>query len=172
MVLKNTAIAYWDVYTVLLLTHILYVCVSVATQTKLQTDHSTPPRQSVLAIEMTSQRRSSISSQVGTCHHHWIIWNLVSTHKTHFNMETNNNSMSIDHVCRPSSVDEFSEHRTDDGSISCVSASAASTTSAQCAGNSTSLLLHSLLSLLLISVRVFECLVPLERAWWSMYVYT
>uniref|UniRef100_A0A8C2DIY5 Circadian locomoter output cycles protein kaput n=1 Tax=Cyprinus carpio TaxID=7962 RepID=A0A8C2DIY5_CYPCA len=30
---------------------------------KLQTDHSTPPRQSVSAIEMTSQRRSSISSQ-------------------------------------------------------------------------------------------------------------
>uniref|UniRef100_A0A8C1ZGW3 Circadian locomoter output cycles protein kaput n=1 Tax=Cyprinus carpio TaxID=7962 RepID=A0A8C1ZGW3_CYPCA len=37
-----------------------------STQTKLQTDHSTPPRQSVSAIEMTSQRRSSISSQVGT----------------------------------------------------------------------------------------------------------
>uniref|UniRef100_A0A8C2L0P8 Circadian locomoter output cycles protein kaput n=1 Tax=Cyprinus carpio TaxID=7962 RepID=A0A8C2L0P8_CYPCA len=36
-----------------------------STQTKLQTDHSTPPRQSVSAIEMTSQRRSSISSQVG-----------------------------------------------------------------------------------------------------------
>uniref|UniRef100_A0A8C1DW81 Circadian locomoter output cycles protein kaput n=1 Tax=Cyprinus carpio carpio TaxID=630221 RepID=A0A8C1DW81_CYPCA len=34
-----------------------------STQTKLQTDHSTPPRQSVSAIEMTSQRRSSISSQ-------------------------------------------------------------------------------------------------------------
>ncbi|KPP60980.1 hypothetical protein Z043_120973 [Scleropages formosus] len=37
---------------------------SPATQTKLQTDRSTPPRQSV-AMEMTSQRRSSISSQVG-----------------------------------------------------------------------------------------------------------
>uniref|UniRef100_A0A8C9VME4 Circadian locomoter output cycles protein kaput n=1 Tax=Scleropages formosus TaxID=113540 RepID=A0A8C9VME4_SCLFO len=35
-----------------------------STQTKLQTDRSTPPRQSV-AMEMTSQRRSSISSQVG-----------------------------------------------------------------------------------------------------------
>uniref|UniRef100_A0A671N2X0 Circadian locomoter output cycles protein kaput n=1 Tax=Sinocyclocheilus anshuiensis TaxID=1608454 RepID=A0A671N2X0_9TELE len=34
-----------------------------STQTKLQTDHSTPPRQLVSAIEMTSQRRSSISSQ-------------------------------------------------------------------------------------------------------------
>uniref|UniRef100_A0A8C9WR04 Circadian locomoter output cycles protein kaput n=1 Tax=Scleropages formosus TaxID=113540 RepID=A0A8C9WR04_SCLFO len=34
-----------------------------STQTKLQTDRSTPPRQSV-AMEMTSQRRSSISSQV------------------------------------------------------------------------------------------------------------
>uniref|UniRef100_A0A7D8V8N9 Circadian locomoter output cycles protein kaput n=3 Tax=Squalius TaxID=233201 RepID=A0A7D8V8N9_9TELE len=34
-----------------------------STQTKLQTDHSTPPRQSMSAIEMTSQRRSSISSQ-------------------------------------------------------------------------------------------------------------
>ncbi|XP_051500731.1 circadian locomoter output cycles protein kaput-like [Myxocyprinus asiaticus] len=34
-----------------------------STQTKLQTDHSTLPRQSVSAIEMTSQRRSSISSQ-------------------------------------------------------------------------------------------------------------
>uniref|UniRef100_A0A8C9WH49 Circadian locomoter output cycles protein kaput n=1 Tax=Scleropages formosus TaxID=113540 RepID=A0A8C9WH49_SCLFO len=33
-----------------------------STQTKLQTDRSTPPRQSV-AMEMTSQRRSSISSQ-------------------------------------------------------------------------------------------------------------
>ncbi|KAJ8397529.1 hypothetical protein AAFF_G00438050 [Aldrovandia affinis] len=34
-----------------------------STQTKLLTDQSTPPRQSLSAIEMTSQRRSSISSQ-------------------------------------------------------------------------------------------------------------
>ncbi|KAL7871988.1 hypothetical protein SRHO_G00069710 [Serrasalmus rhombeus] len=34
-----------------------------STQTKLQTDRSTPPRQSVSTIEMTSQRRPSISSQ-------------------------------------------------------------------------------------------------------------
>ncbi|XP_030626700.1 circadian locomoter output cycles protein kaput [Chanos chanos] len=34
-----------------------------STQTKLQTDRSTPPRQSVSAMEITSQRRSSISSQ-------------------------------------------------------------------------------------------------------------
>uniref|UniRef100_A0A9J8D802 Clock circadian regulator a n=1 Tax=Cyprinus carpio carpio TaxID=630221 RepID=A0A9J8D802_CYPCA len=40
-----------------------YIPKTEATQTKLQTDHSTPPRQSVSAIEMTSQRRSSISSQ-------------------------------------------------------------------------------------------------------------
>lgn len=32
---------------------------------KLQGDRSTPGRQSVSAVEMTSQRRSSISSQVG-----------------------------------------------------------------------------------------------------------
>uniref|UniRef100_A0AAR2LJD7 Circadian locomoter output cycles protein kaput n=1 Tax=Pygocentrus nattereri TaxID=42514 RepID=A0AAR2LJD7_PYGNA len=35
-----------------------------STQTKLQTERSTPPRQSVSTIEMTSQRRPSISSQV------------------------------------------------------------------------------------------------------------
>ncbi|XP_028856105.1 circadian locomoter output cycles protein kaput [Denticeps clupeoides] len=34
-----------------------------STQTKLQTDRSTPPRQSVSAMEMTPQRRSSVSSQ-------------------------------------------------------------------------------------------------------------
>ncbi|XP_017543591.1 circadian locomoter output cycles protein kaput [Pygocentrus nattereri] len=34
-----------------------------STQTKLQTERSTPPRQSVSTIEMTSQRRPSISSQ-------------------------------------------------------------------------------------------------------------
>ncbi|XP_053469544.1 circadian locomoter output cycles protein kaput [Ictalurus furcatus] len=34
-----------------------------STQTKLQAEHSTPPRQSASAIEKTSQRRSSISSQ-------------------------------------------------------------------------------------------------------------
>ncbi|XP_076873232.1 circadian locomoter output cycles protein kaput [Brachyhypopomus gauderio] len=34
-----------------------------STQTKLQTERSTPPRQAVSTIEMTSQRRSSISSQ-------------------------------------------------------------------------------------------------------------
>lgn len=36
-----------------------------ASQMKLQGDRSTPGRQSVSAVEMTSQRRSSISSQVG-----------------------------------------------------------------------------------------------------------
>lgn len=35
-----------------------------ASQMKLQGDRSTPGRQSVSAVEMTSQRRSSISSQV------------------------------------------------------------------------------------------------------------
>ncbi|KAJ8336356.1 hypothetical protein SKAU_G00375760 [Synaphobranchus kaupii] len=34
-----------------------------STQTKLLTDQSTPPRQSLSAVEMSSQRRSSISSQ-------------------------------------------------------------------------------------------------------------
>ncbi|KAI5090431.1 circadian locomoter output cycles protein kaput isoform X2, partial [Silurus meridionalis] len=34
-----------------------------STQTKLQVEHSTPPRQSVSNIEKTSQRRSSLSSQ-------------------------------------------------------------------------------------------------------------
>uniref|UniRef100_A0A4W4GSR5 Circadian locomoter output cycles protein kaput n=1 Tax=Electrophorus electricus TaxID=8005 RepID=A0A4W4GSR5_ELEEL len=34
-----------------------------STQTKLQTERCTPPRQSVSTIEMTSQRRSSVSSQ-------------------------------------------------------------------------------------------------------------
>uniref|UniRef100_A0AAY4DDZ6 Clock circadian regulator a n=1 Tax=Denticeps clupeoides TaxID=299321 RepID=A0AAY4DDZ6_9TELE len=37
-----------------------------STQTKLQTDRSTPPRQSVSAMEMTPQRRSSVSSQFST----------------------------------------------------------------------------------------------------------
>lgn len=36
-----------------------------ASQMKIQGDRSTPGRQSVSAVEMTSQRRSSISSQVG-----------------------------------------------------------------------------------------------------------
>uniref|UniRef100_A0AAX7VDE6 Circadian locomoter output cycles protein kaput n=1 Tax=Astatotilapia calliptera TaxID=8154 RepID=A0AAX7VDE6_ASTCA len=43
--------------------HHVYICPS-ASQMKLQGDRSTPGRQSVSAVEMTSQRRSSISSQV------------------------------------------------------------------------------------------------------------
>lgn len=42
-----------------------FLCPSPASQMKIQGDRSTPGRQSVSAVEMTSQRRSSISSQVG-----------------------------------------------------------------------------------------------------------
>lgn len=50
-------------FFILLSEHHVYICPS-ASQMKLQGDRSTPGRQSVSAVEMTSQRRSSISSQV------------------------------------------------------------------------------------------------------------
>lgn len=45
--------------------HHVHVSLS-ASQMKLQGDRSTPGRQSVSAVEMTSQRRSSVSSQVSS----------------------------------------------------------------------------------------------------------
>ena len=53
------------VYLTILIGNSLVVSVYLTTASKLQMDTATPPRQSVAStIDMTSQRRSSISSQV------------------------------------------------------------------------------------------------------------
>lgn len=62
-----------------------------ASQMKIQGDRSTPGRQSVSAVEMTSQRRSSISSQVGLhkfSHGKTALWNVPHSFYSFFHQQS------------------------------------------------------------------------------------